>query len=45
MKGGKTEEKKQILENYVRNIVTSRETICHFGAIAISRTLHNISWL
>lgn len=45
MKGGKTEEKKQILENDGKNIVISHETICHFGAIAISRTLHNISWL
>lgn len=38
--GGGIEEKKQILENYVKNIVTSHETTCHFRAIAISRTLH-----
>lgn len=37
--GGELEEK-QILENYVKNIVISHETTCHFGAIAISRTLH-----
>lgn len=45
MKGVKTEGKKQILENDGKNIVTSYETTCHVGAIAISRALHNISWL
>lgn len=45
MKRVKIEGKKQILENYGKNIVTSHETTCHFGAIAMSRALHNISWL
>ena len=41
---GKKEKKEQILENYVKNVI-SQETTCHFGAMVISRHLHNITRL
>lgn len=31
------------MENYVKNVI-SYETTCHFGAIVITRHLHNITY-